>query len=52
MHHYCLLRCANNIVSDLKYLRLKNKNAIAMIAWQRLKEQLGRFQSSRQESNH
>lgn len=51
MHYHCLLLCANKIVSDAKYLRLNNKNAIAMIAWQRLKEQLERFQSSRQESS-
>ena len=51
MHYHCLLRWANKTVSDDKYLRLYNKNAIAMIAWQRLKEQLERFQSSRQESS-
>ena len=51
MHYHCLLRWANKIVSDDKYLRLNNKNAIAMTAWQRLKEHLERFQSSRQELN-
>ena len=51
MHYHCLLHCANKIVSDVKYLRLNNKNATAVIALQRLKEQLERFQSSRQELN-